>query len=217
MFNLVRNTRNLIRSWREFRNVNRLAWAGFQWPIQNVVSGVQVNERTALSYTALYAAVRIISETIATLPLKVYRDLPDGSKEPMPSHPISQLLRAQPNPELTAVAFWETIIGHVLTWGNGYAQIIAGEREAPRELWLMSPDRVKPDRGRDGGLFYEAWDDFGDRHILMPDQVLHLAGLGFDGIEGYSVVEVGAQSMGLGMAMERYGSEFFGNGAHPGG
>lgn len=218
MFNIVRNTRNLIRSWREFRNVARLAWGGFQWPVQNVVSGVQVNERTALSYTALYAAVRIISETIATLPLKVYRELPDGGKEPMPAHPVSRLLRARPNPELTAVAFWETILGHVLTWGNGYAQIVRGSMGEPIELWLMSPDRTVPRRREDtGALYYDAWDDYGQRHTLLRKEVLHLAGLGFDGIKGYSPIAKAREAIGLGIAAEQHGAAFFGNGGRPGG
>lgn len=217
MFNLVKTTRNLLQDFREFRNTRRLAWAGFQWPVQSVVSGVNVNERTALAYTALYAAVRIISETIATLPLKVFRRLPDGGKEVVVGHPVGEILHSAPNSELTAVAFWETILGHVLTWGNGYAEITKDSRGVPVSLWLMAPDRVTPKRRSDGTLYYEAWDDFGERHILMPRQVLHLAGLGFDGIRGYSPIAKAREAIGMGIAAEQHGGAFFGNGARPGG
>ena len=185
--------------------------------VRRTRAGVVVTPDIALTYAAIWACTRIISETLATVPWFVLKRVSPDVRERQDNNPVELLLNRKSNRETTAFDFKQTIFAHVLLWGNGYAEIDRSRSGVPRALWLMAPDRVRPGRLDDGSLAYEVQQSNGDNVILPASRVLHFRGLGFDGVEGYSVVEVGAQSMGLGMAMERYGSEFFGNGAHPGG
>ncbi len=185
--------------------------------VRRTRAGVLVDPDTALTYAAIYDCTRIISETLAAVPWAVLKRVSPSVRERQDNNPIERLLNQQSNPETTAFDFKQAIFAHVLLWGNGYAEIDLDRSGTPRALFLIAPDRVRPGRLDDGTLAYEIRQSNGDNVLLPASRVLHFRGMGFDGIEGYSVIEVGAQSMGLGMAMERYGSEFFGNGAHAGG
>jgi HK97 family phage portal protein len=179
------------------------------------VTGKPVNERTALQTTVVYACVRIIAETIASLPLHVYHNL-DRGKERAPTHPLYPLLHDAPNPEMTSFVFRECLMSHLLLWGNAYAQIIRDGRGRVLSLYPLLPDRMTPDRDTKGRLFYIYQKD-GQVHYLSPEDVLHIPGLGFDGILGHSPIALARNAIGLNIAAEEYGGKFFANGANPSG
>ena len=167
--------------------------------------------------TAYLAAVKIISETIASLPLNVYRDK-GSTKERAPNHPLFEVLHYQSNPEMTAYTFRETIQGHILNWGNGYAYIDRNGAGAVTALWPLLPDLTRPDRDESGNLFYwTVLPKTKELRKLDPFDVLHLPGFGFDGIVGYNPVRLAQEAIGLTIAAEGFGAAFFGNGATPSG
>ena len=178
-------------------------------------SGKSVNEKTALQTTAVYACVRILAETIASLPLHTYR-YSTGGKEKAMNHPLYYLLHSEPNPEMTSFVFRETLMGHLLLWGNAYAQIIRDGRGRVLGLYPLLPSKMLVSRTDQGILFYQYEKD--GRIYFLPDtDVLHIPGLGFDGLAGYSPVAMAKNAIGMAIATEEYGAKFFANGASPGG
>ena len=177
-----------------------------------VASGVTVNNSTALQFSAVYAAVRLLSESVASLPLHTYERLPEG-KQRSYDHPVAGLLGTSVNPQLSSYAFRETIMGHVLTYGNGYAEIVRDGSGNPEQQLIITPDRVRVEQETDGSVRYIV-----DESVkLAQDDVFHIAGLGFDGLVGYSPITLAKQSIGLGLGSERFGGSFFGNSARPAG
>lgn len=180
-------------------------------PSAPVLSGTYITPQTALGLTAVYAAINVISRDIASLPLNVYRKLPGGGFEVDENHPVQPLLAVEPNDEVDAHRFRQTALGHTLGWGNGYAEI---ERRSgfPVALHLLHPAHTIPKRTKGSQrLYYELEND----QKLLPEDTLHFAGLGFDGIKGYCPVTICRQSLGVGVAAEQYGAGFFGNSAIP--
>lgn len=178
-------------------------------------SGKTVNERTAMQTTAVYSCVRILAETVASLPLHTYKSS-DNGKEKASDHPIYHLLHDEPNPEMTSFAFRETLMSHLLLWGNAYAQIIRDGRNNVIALYPLMPDKMTVDRTSSGEVFYEYRTDKGDV-ILHKEDVLHIVGMGFDGLIGYSPIAMAKNAIGMAIATEEYGAKFFSNGANPGG
>lgn len=188
-------------------------------------SGKPVNENTAMQMTAVYSCVRILSEAVAGLPLHVYKYNDSGGKEKDLSHPLYQLLHDEPNPEMTSFVFRETLMGHLLLWGNAYAQVIRNARGEVVALYPLMPNKMKVDRDSKGQLYYlyqrtqEDAPAIGSTSqvYLSPSDVLHIPGLGFDGLVGYSPIAMAKNAIGLAIATEEYGAKFFANGAAPGG
>lgn len=188
-------------------------------------SGNRVNSHTAMQMSAVYACVRILSEAIAEIPLNFYQHTADGGKEKCPSHPLYYLLHDEPNPEMTSFVFRETLMGHLLLWGNAYAQIVRNGRGEVLALYPLLPDRMQVDRDSAGRLVYTYTryrDEVGSRCEfetikLYKEDVLHIPGLGFDGLVGYSPIAMARNAIGMSMAAEDYGASFFANGATPGG
>jgi HK97 family phage portal protein len=188
-------------------------------------SGKPVNEHTAMQMTAVYSCVRILSETLAGLPLHVYKYNNTGGKEKYLKHPLYKLLHDEPNPEMTSFAFRETLMSHLLLWGNAYAQIIRNAKGEVIALYPLMPNKMTVDRDANGRLFYlyqrssEDTPSLGkDSQVyLTPADVLHIPGLGFDGLVGYSPIAMAKNAVGLAIATEEYGAKFFANGAAPGG
>ena len=178
-------------------------------------SGKAVNERTALQTTAVYACVRILAETIASLPLHTYR-YSTGGKEKAMNHPLYYLLHSEPNPEMTSFVFRETLMGHLLLWGNAYAQIIRNGRGTVMALYPLLPSKMLVNR-TDQGILYYQYEKDGQTYFLGNQDVLHIPGLGFDGLIGYSPVAMAKNAIGMAIATEEYGAKFFANGANPGG
>lgn len=191
----------------------------------NTSSGKCVNERTAMQATAVYACVRILSEAIAELPLHVYRYRADGGKERIPSHPLYYLLHDEPNPEMTSFVFRETLMGHLLIWGNAYAQILRNGRGQVMALYPLLPSKMEVSRSTSGALIYTYYRDADESGVnpkggyvtLRREEILHIPGLGFDGLIGYSPIAMAKNAIGMSLATEEFGATFFGNGASPGG
>ena len=178
-----------------------------------------------MQMTAVYSCIRILSEAVAGLPLGLYRYNDSGGKEKALQHPLYRLLHDEPNPEMTSFAFRETLMGHLLLWGNAYAQIIRNARGEVFALYPLMPNKMTVDRDGYGRLYYlyqRTTDDAptlgsGQQVYLRPEDVLHIPGLGFDGLVGYSPIAMAKNAVGLAIATEEYGAKFFANGAAPGG
>lgn len=187
-------------------------------------SGKTVNERTALQTTAVYACVRILSETIASLPLHVYR-YTEGGKAKDTEHVLYTLLHDEPNPDMTSFVFRETLMSHLLIWGNAYSQILRDRSGQVIGLYPLLPDQMSVHRSEKGKLYYvynryeEDNPNFQEKGsiVLSQEEVLHIPGLGFDGLIGYSPIALAKNAVGMTLACEEYGASFFGNGANPGG
>ena len=165
-----------------------------------------------------------LAEAIAGLPLHLYRYGAGDSKEKAVGHPLYWLLHDEPNPEMTSFIFRETLMTHLLLWGNAYAQIVRNGKGEVLGLYPLMPNKMSVDRDADGRLWYtytrstdEAPTMKGSTVKLYPYEVLHIPGLGFDGLVGYSPIAMAKNAIGMGMACEEYGARFFSNGAAPGG
>jgi len=176
------------------------------------VAGVYVDHDTALTYAAFWLCVKIISETIAGLPLNVFNRVNSKDKEHAYSSPYQTLLN-YPSPEMTAFKWRQTTLAHKLVWGNAYSEILRDRSNIPRELLLITPDRVNKDRSRTTKkIYYEISNSGAANTYLEEKDVLHNYGMGFDGLTGYSVVEMARRTLGVGMAMETFSSSFYENG-----
>ncbi len=203
---------------------NRTVGSGYAFYMGGTTSGKVVTERSAMQMTAVYSCVRILAEAVAGLPLHLYRYREDGGKEKAIDHPLYLLLHDEPNPEMSSFVFRETLMTHLLLWGNAYAQIIRNGKGEVVALYPLMPNKMSVDRDADGRLYYtyqrsseEAQIAEGSKVILSPKDVLHIPGLGFDGLVGYSPIAMAKNAIGLAIATEEYGSKFFANGATPSG
>lgn len=179
-------------------------------------SGVQVTEEKALCLPAVWSAVNRISSAVASLPLHVYRRR-DNGKEKAAQHPAYILLHDTPNPYMTAVQFRRALTAHVLLWGNGYAYIERDKAGNLIALWPLSPASTWPAWVEVGGerrLIYNTTID-GQAKQFMDYEVLHIAGLGFDGLQGYSVIAMEREAVGLGLAMQEMTGRVVANNAVP--
>ena len=203
---------------------NRTPGSSFAFYMGGSSSGKFVNERSAMQMTAVYACVRILSEAIAGLPLHLYRYKEDGGKEKAIDHPLYLLLHDEPNSEMSSFVFRETLMTHLLLYGNAYAQIIRNGKGEIIGLYPLMANKMTVNRDEKGQLYYqytrsqdEAHTSKGETVVLMPSDVLHIPGLGFDGLVGYSPIAMAKNAIGLAIATEEYGSKFFANGAQPSG
>ncbi len=203
---------------------NATSGSSYRFFLGGSTSGKAVTERSAMQMTAVYSCVRILAEAIAGLPLHLYTYKDDGGKEKAIGHPLYLLLHDEPNPEMSSFVFRETLMTHLLLWGNAYAQIIRNGKGEVVALYPLMPNRMTVDRDSSGQLFYSYQMNNTDAPtmkagtvILKPSDVLHIPGLGFDGLVGYSPIAMAKNAIGLAIATEEYGAKFFANGATPGG
>jgi HK97 family phage portal protein len=189
----------------------------------SVSAGVSVSEDSALDYSPVWAAVNLISSDVASLPLILYKRDPNGGKQRYSDAKLYRLLHDEPNPEMTSFSFREALQAHMLIWGNAYAEIERDAAGSPVALWPIAPHRVEPFRptvtvnGRDrlGPLHYRIDGQHGI--TLAASDMLHIPGLSPDGSVGYRFVAKARESIGLGVAMERFGGTYYGNGSTFGG
>ncbi len=179
-------------------------------------AGVYVDEDIALRYAAVWLCCRVIAEAISAMPWHVMQR--NGNRRSrLEGHPADWLLHVAPNPELSAYTFRETLLFWVLTWGNGYAEIERDGSLRPIALWPIEPDRVNPQRDGTGALVYEVRNSGIEPAFIPARDMFHLRGPGWNGLKGYSPIDLARESIGLGLACQKFGSAFFGNGAIPGG
>jgi HK97 family phage portal protein len=220
-----------LRSFFKFRNtesrsildnpaISLASPAIWQWINQGnpSASGELINEVSALQITTVYACVRVISESIASLPLKLYEKLPKGRQEAA-DQSLYNLLAFEPNPEMTAFTFFETLTGCLALTGNCYAQIVRNGAKQITALYPLHPLQTTPVRLPDGKLAYTTSDGEqpGNQRILGSDAVLHIPLFGWDGLKGLSPIHQAREGLGLARAAEKFGARFFGNGAKPSG
>lgn len=181
------------------------------------LSGEIVNNDKAYTLSTVFACIRAISEDVGKLPLKLYKNLEPRGKEPLPKHRLYGLLHDQPNPEMTAVTFRRVLTAHALGWGNGFAEIERDVTGIPLSLWPLRPDRVRVFRLDDNRIWYEIRTEEGQTAWLRDDNILHIPGLGFDGLIGYNVIRYARECLGGCLAAQKFASSFFGNGVRSSG
>ncbi len=203
---------------------NRTLGSSYSFYMGGSSAGKNVNERSAMQMTAVYSCVRILAEAVAGLPLHLYRYKEDGGKERAIDNNLYHLLHDEPNKEMSSFIFRETLMTHLLLWGNAYAQIIRNGKGEVIALYPLMPNKMTVDRDENGELYYiytrsseEAKTMEGAMVYLTPRDVLHIPGLGFDGLVGYSPIAMAKNAIGLAIATEEYGAKFFANGAAPSG
>ena len=203
---------------------NRTAGSNYAFFMGGTTSGKAVTERSAMQMTAVYSCVRILSEAVAGLPLHLYKYTDSGGKAMALDHSLYRLLHDEPNPEMSSFVFRETLMTHLLLWGNAYAQIIRNGKNEIVALYPLMPNKMSVDRDENGRLYYtyyrgsdEAIKNKEFAVTLQPSDVLHIPGLGFDGLVGYSPIAMAKNAIGMAIACEEYGAKFFANGAAPGG
>lgn len=187
-------------------------------------SGERVDEKSSLQIATVYACVRLLAETVASLSLHLYKYKGDNGKEKAMEHPLYKILYRQPNPEMTSFSFRECMMPHMLLWGNCYAQIVRDNRNEILGLYPLIPQNVEIDRDESGEIFYiyHTYEDdkageTGMDYYFKREDILHIPGLGFNGLVGFSPIGMMKNSLGSAIAVEKYGSAFFRNGAQPSG
>lgn len=173
-------------------------------------SGIAVTEDTALTFAAVWCAVRIISETLATLPCILYRRNGD-SRERATEDDRYWLIHDEPHPQMSAVTFFESMTARLVLNGNCYAEITSDQQGNVRQFEPRAPETVKVETSGDS-VTYTVSDP---QDVLPAARMLHIPGLGGDGIRGWSVIQYGAQSLGAAMAAEKHSASTFKNGAVP--
>lgn len=201
---------------------DRAAGSGYRFLFGQSSAGTNVNERSAMQMTAVYACVRVLAESVACLPLHLYRKRDDGNRIKAVGHPLFFLLHDEPNPEMTSYVFRETLMTHLLLFGNAYAQILRNGKGDVLGLYPLMPNRMTVERDDAGRLFYrymrydnEALAEKNSTVILSPEDVLHIPGLSYDGLVGLSPIAACRNAIGSGLAADEYSSRYFANGAAP--
>ena len=185
-------------------------------------SGEQVDEKSAMQIATVYACVRLLAESVGQLPLHLYRVTGDDGQEKAKGHPLYKILYREPNPEMTSFSFWEAVMTHLLLWGNAYAQVVRDGKNDVLGLYPLLPENVEIDRTDKGELYYiyHAYTDEvpGEKNkdiTFRRDEILHIPGLGFNGLVGFSPVAMMKNALGTNIAVEKYGSSFFKNNGQP--
>lgn len=205
---------------REPTNVYRFSGAPFLFG--KSLSGKVVNEISAMQCSAVYGCVRILAESIASLPLHVYEYKSNGKVRAM-NHPLYFLLHDAPNPEMTSFTFRETLMVHLLLWGNAYAQIFR-DRRGVTMVYPLKPNQISVERNDEGEIIYRYMPTAGESRFEKKNQIifrrqdiLHIPALGFDGLIGYSPIAMARNAIGVAIACEEFGAKFFENDARPSG
>ena len=200
-----------LKGWAT-RQVLRLSsmegWSAFVSPTR---AGVSVTPESALRNTPILRSVALLSETIAQLPIGVYEE---ESKKKAKHLPLSLALSLEPNPHMSSFTFREYEMNCVLMKGNFYAEIVRNGAGQVVELWPWRPDRVQMYKDDKGGIWYEYRPmDGKSAPVVLPEKdILHIRGAFTDGYIGKSLIEIAREAVGLSLAVEAYGAEFFGNG-----
>lgn len=191
------------------------AWLWDAFGAQRTIAGARVNEKTALKLSAVWAAIHILAETLGQLPLSLIRKT-GSDKEQARDDPRFSLLHDQPNSEMTSINWRSTVQGHVVVSGNGYNWIMRNQAGLPIELIPLMP-HVTSLKRENGALVYHSRTNVAGSEVnfrLNPADVLHIPGLGFDGLSGYSPIRMQAEQLGAGIATQEFASRFFGNSAN---
>lgn len=184
---------------------------------QSTKTGLIISESEALNYGAVFACIRVLAESVSQLPLHIYKRLPNGGKKPAVNHLLYNILHIQPNPIMTSMVFREVQMHHILSWGNSYAGIERDNGGRIIALWPLRPDRmnVRKNPNNANELQYIYSTPNGSQITISAADMLHVPGLGFDGLVGYSPLSKMRECIGLGLGAEEYAARYFANGARP--
>lgn len=181
-------------------------------------SGIDVDEESALKISTVYACVKVISETIASLPLNLLKELTNGDTEKAKQHPLYSVLKDVPNSEMSSFTFREMLMTNLLLWGNAYALIKRNKNGEIVELYPLKSKNMVVERDMTtNAIKYTYTNNKGLTKTYSPKQIFHIPAFSFDGIIGVSPITYAREAMGLALATEEFGARFFGNGARPGG
>jgi HK97 family phage portal protein len=196
---------------------DRSPWGDFWFEPVTVrtSSGMRVSADNALRVAAVYASVRILSETMASLPFVLYRQRPDGGKDKVTDHWLYRLLAKRPNRYQNPYEWREMLQGHLALRGNAYNRIVANSRGEITELVPIHPDRIKMELTPAGDYRYRVTDRIGVESIVPRGEIWHLRGLSSDGLMGMSPIDLARESLGMALAAQDYGARFFANDAKP--
>ena len=184
---------------------------------QPASSGAAVSPSSSTSLMAVWDGIRLLSETLGSLPLLLYRRL-DKGKARASDHWLYRVLHTQPNPEQTSMEWRQTMAVHQILWGNCYSEIQRDAGGRVRALWPLHPDRVRPMRMKTGELVYQVRPPGQLTPVtLAARDVFHIRDLSFNGVTGTDPLCAAREMLGLGLALQESGGRFFGNGAYPGG
>lgn len=178
--------------------------------VMDTQAGVDVTPKAVLQLDAVWSCVRLISETIATLPLSMYERTSSG-KRLAGQHAIHFVIHDQPNPDSTAAVFWEAMIVAMLLRGNAFAEkLYAGERLIG--LQFLDPDRLTINRDVSGNKVYRYLKKDGNPRTIPPSRIWLIPGFTLDGESGVSVIRYGAKVFGNAMAADKAAAQTFRNG-----
>jgi HK97 family phage portal protein len=184
------------------------------WNEGSSVAGVEVNEWQMLALSTVWTCVNSISADVAKLPMHLFRRMKPHGRERATEHTAYQILLSNPNPEMTALTFKQTLCQHALRWGNGYAELVADGAGRVREAWPLKPWRMRLMRTTAGDLVYVYTRDNGTPVPFSPDKIFHVRGMG-EGVQGYSVVRYAMRSFGIAAAAEEHAAAVWENQAVP--
>jgi HK97 family phage portal protein len=181
-------------------------------------AGESINEHSALKISWVYECVRVLAESVGSLPFKLY-EITDKGRIEATDHDIYFLLTVEPNPEMSAVTFWETMTGCQALTGNCYAQIVRSKDNSPAAIYPLHPLKTEPFRQTDGKLAYRTTDGMtgGGWRIISDADMIHVRTWSWDGLKGLSPVRQARESLGLAKAALKYAAKFFGKSAIPSG
>ena len=205
---VIKNIGNYIKKWL-FPDFSHIDGSNFL-SIQNDKTLSAVNPNTALTFSTVFACVRVIAETIATLPLFVYK-INGNNKVKAKAHSLYSLLHDSPNEECTSVSFIESLITQILLQGNGFVEVVRDNFNRVTELYLIDSNKIKVYRDSNGNKMFEYSDD-GKIITLSPLQVMHIAGLGWNGVIGYSPIAMMRKQITTGLYQDNFALDFFSNG-----
>lgn len=195
---------------------DRSAWGDFWFqPVSALGGGARVTPDSAMTVSAVFACVRVLSESFAVLPFRLYRPRVGGGRQLVKDHWLYRLLAKQPNRWQTPFEFREMLQSHVAFRGNAFCEIVDDGKGGISELLPLHPDRMTLDLVGDWGFRYIYTDRKGTRRPLRADQVWHIRGLGGDGFVGYNPIELARENFGEAMQFQGYSSRFYANNATP--
>lgn len=179
-------------------------------------SGVVVNEQSALRHITVYSCAQVLSEVMATMPIVVFRTMPNGARVAQREHRLYDRLHTNPNDEMTVPSWIETKQGHLVLSGNTYSKITHNQRGQVIDLYPIDWSIVTPERNKDTGRLQYRVNDRGKDEVFPADKILHIPGWGFDGIRGYSRIHMAREAIGRGLAQSEFASRFFSQGMNMG-
>lgn len=212
-----------IKDYLKYLNPFNIGKRGYYWnndgnlkysvPSPNA-SGIPVDAQLSLQFSAVWAAVRIISESIASLPINIVEEFANGEKLRIKSHPLYSLLNYAPNKIMTPFGFFETNLLSLCLYGNSYSKIIRDGSGRPISLEFLHPSNIEI-KSYDGDIYYHRTDT--EDEMYLASEIIHFVGLSNDGIHGISPIEKARENIGLGLAAQKFGARFFNSGGQPSG